>query len=129
MHRGEYGGTLSIQSPVAGSGGEALFDDATAGGGTLLLRSPDLLDVVGGPHVRALSNMGFQTVALADRPGEMQVVDHSGAYEKWFSELDACAVLIRPDFYLWGSAGSAAQVGDLCAEFLAELQGPGSLSE
>jgi 3-(3-hydroxy-phenyl)propionate hydroxylase len=129
MHRGEHGGTLSIQSPVTGPGGGALFDDATAGGGTLLLRSPDLLDAVGDRHVRGLSNAGFQTVALADRPGEMQVVDHSGAYEQWFSELDACAVLIRPDFYLWGSAGSASQVADLCAEFLAELQGPGSRRE
>jgi 3-(3-hydroxy-phenyl)propionate hydroxylase len=121
MHRGEHGGTLSIQAPVTGPGGAALFDDATAGGGTLLVRSPELLDAVGDRHVRGLSAAGFQTVALADRPGERQVVDHSGAYEKWFSDLDACAVLIRPDFYLWDSADSADQVADLCAGFLAEL--------
>ena len=121
MHRGEHGGTLSIQAPVTGPGGAALFDDATAGGGTLLVRSPEVLDAVGDRHVRGLSAAGFQTVALADRPGERQVVDHSGAYAKWFSDLDACAVLIRPDFYLWGSADRVDRVADLCAGFLAEL--------
>ena len=49
------------------------------------------------------------------------MVDHSGAYEKWFSDLDACAVLIRPDFYLWDSAESAERVADVCAGFRAEL--------
>jgi hypothetical protein len=77
------------------------------------LVSLDLLDVVGDHHVSELVAARFQTVTLADEARKIQVVDYSGPYERWFSVLNACAVLIRPDFYFWDSVESTSQIADL----------------
>ncbi|MEU3935979.1 hypothetical protein AB0E85_28675 [Streptomyces sp. NPDC029044] len=61
-------------------------------------------DVVGSGGVLLLADLGWKVVALDAVPGEEQVVDTTGAYAAWLAQLDAVAVLIRPDFYVYGTA-------------------------
>lgn len=124
LHR-ESGGTLSIQAPVRSEHGEGLFDDVTDGGGTLLLDGPDLAAGLSHGQRERLSELGFQIVALSGDVGSGQVVDVAGDYRRWMTELAARAVLIRPDFYLYGTAADTVQLHALLGAFFTDL-GPGS---
>lgn len=48
--------------------------------------------------------------------GDGGAEDLNGAYKKWFDQHDIEAVLVRPDFYIFGVAKSAAHVNGLMRE-------------
>lgn len=111
-------GLMSIQSPVTAAGGQGLFDDVV-GASVLLLAS----DVVTTDESRrqALADVGTTTVALGAKPVAGVVVDHTGAYTAWFAELGADAILIRPDFAVYGTARGTDDIAALIDEYLAHL--------
>ena len=49
------------------------------------------------------------------------LADRDGVYQSWFDAIGASAVLVRPDFYVYGSASSSAEVTSLVEDFLDEL--------
>ncbi len=114
LHRNDAGGgLLSIQAQVDGPAGSGLFDDVVGAGGVLILADPSLREHVRPQDAELLAVLGWQVVALADQPGEGQVVDTTGAYSDWLTNLDAAAVLIRPDLYVYGAAADANGVSAL----------------
>jgi 3-(3-hydroxy-phenyl)propionate hydroxylase len=124
LHRGESaddaGGILSIQAPVTGPEGTALLDDVVGNTGQLLL------DHTAGGAVtderrRALQRLGIATIVLAPEPAPGHVVDIQGAYAAWMHELGSCAVLIRPDFYVFGTARTLTEAAQLVDDFLAAV--------
>lgn len=118
------GGKLAIQAPVRGLENEGLFDDVFGSGGTLLLRSESILTRLREEDQAALRKMGFKTICLGSTPGESTAVDTTGAYQNWMDGLGADAVLIRPDFYVFGRA-SANDTSELIQDMLKDLAGPG----
>jgi 2-polyprenyl-6-methoxyphenol hydroxylase-like FAD-dependent oxidoreductase/uncharacterized protein YciI len=123
LHRYEVpGGTLSIQAPVRGADREGLFDDVyRSGGGTLLLRNEALTVELPADDRAALESAGVRIIAFGQAPAADTAVDSSGAYSRWLDEIVADAVLIRPDFYVYGSA-VAGDIAELIGDFLADLQ-------
>ena len=119
-----FGGTLSIQDVVTSEQGEGLFDDVTAGGGTLLLASADIRAVLDAETEKALLEVGIQTINLAGDVDSGAVVEKTGSYAAWLNSIGAVAVLIRPDFYLYGHAATAADVPTLAEAFLHGLMVP-----
>jgi hypothetical protein len=51
--------------------------------------------------------------------------DHSGRISAWLARHQACAVLVRPDFYAFGLASDAGQAERLLATLAAKLAPPG----
>lgn len=122
LHRYDHsGGTLSIQAAVRGADGAGLFDDVFGPGGTLLLRNAGLRNELPESLTSALQAAGVRTIALGTVPTPGTAVDVSGAYSDWLDEIVADAVLIRPDFYVYGSA-VAGEIPELAQEFLSDLQ-------
>lgn len=122
LHRYDHsGGTLSIQAVVQGADREGLFDDVYGPGGTLLLRNAGLRNELPESLRAALQTTGVRVIALGLVPAADTAVDISGAYSAWLDEIVADAVLIRPDFYVYGSA-VAGEVSELVQEFLGDLQ-------
>ncbi|RFA12094.1 hypothetical protein B7R22_16805 [Subtercola boreus] len=119
-----FGGTLSIQDVVASEQGEGLFDDVTAGGGTLLLANADVRAALDEKTEEALLAVGIQTVTLAEKVAIGAVVDGTGTYATWLDSLGAVAVLVRPDFYIYGGATTTAEVPALAEAFLHGLTAP-----
>jgi 2-polyprenyl-6-methoxyphenol hydroxylase-like FAD-dependent oxidoreductase len=111
------GGLLSIQAEVDAGARRGLFDDVAGAGGVLLLADPELRDRLNPEDAALLARLGWSVVALAAQPGEGQVVDTAGAYAAWLAGLGAVAVLVRPDFYLYGSAADAADLIALLGHF------------
>jgi 2-polyprenyl-6-methoxyphenol hydroxylase-like FAD-dependent oxidoreductase len=124
LHRDDAGGgTLSIQAPVQAGTRQVLFDDVFAASGTLLLRSDDIRAQLPDEAASALTGLGFQIIAFGPAPSATTAVDGTGAYRQWFDALGADAVLVRPDFYIYGVADAHALL-TLVTDFLTALGAP-----
>jgi hypothetical protein len=94
-------GYLSIQGQVGHNGREGFFDDVVGKGWQLLMRSNGIApafdrttrDIIEQLHV----------VAADFGPGG-DTVDLEGNYASWFDRLGTDAVLVRPDFYIFGTS-------------------------
>ena len=105
------------RGPVTTADGQGLFDDVV-GAGALVLASQSLK--VDKPRQQALADVGIAVVSLGPTPATGVVVDDTGAYGSWLAELGVDAVLIRPDFAVYGTANADDVVG-LVDEYLGQL--------
>lgn len=116
VHEGSVGGTLSVQGFVDAGDGRRRFDDVF-GAGALVARGDALLPAAD-PRVRALEEAGIAIAALDTGDGR-GFVDLDGTYGAWLDALGADAVLIRPDFEIFGAAAGADAASGLADRFLA----------
>jgi 3-(3-hydroxy-phenyl)propionate hydroxylase len=124
LHRADAGGgTLSIQAPVQAGDGQVLFDDVFAPSGTLLLRNADARAHLPAEAASGLKGLGFQIIDFGPEPSATTAVDTTGAYGQWFDALGADAVLVRPDFYIYGVARTPG-LPALVRDFLSDLGAP-----
>ena len=98
-------GYLSIQGRVRHGGREGLFDDVVGKGWQLLLRG-----AAGTPplDLGARKAMRELDIIAAEFGPDGDTVDLDGAYASWFDRLGADAVLVRPDFYVFGTSATSA---------------------
>jgi 3-(3-hydroxy-phenyl)propionate hydroxylase len=108
-------GTLSAQGTVAVAGREGRLDDVAGGGFQLIVAGGDPLAGLS-PEQRALVEALAMTVVSLD-----DVRDVDGRLTAWLREHDAHAVLVRPDFYVFGSAGSPERLGELLDDLRVSL--------
>lgn len=121
LHRYDVaGGSLSIQAAVRGPSGAGLFDEVFGSGGTLLFRNAALMTEVPEPARTALRSAGIRLIAFGKEPSADTAVDCNGSYSRWLDDIVGDAVLIRPDFYVYGSA-AAGDILQLVEDFLADL--------
>ncbi|MEE9095787.1 bifunctional 3-(3-hydroxy-phenyl)propionate/3-hydroxycinnamic acid hydroxylase MhpA [Pseudarthrobacter phenanthrenivorans] len=105
LHRDDAGGgTLSIQAPVRTDSGQALFDNVFGSSGTLLLRNEADRGRLTSEDIKDLESLGFAVIGFGPSRADVVAVDSTGAYGEWFDSLGADAVLVRPDFYIFGVA-------------------------
>lgn len=107
LHTGPHGGTLARQGRVRIDGGPpTLFDDAFNGPGALITRSAAPHTTITPTTSHTLDRLGISRVTLnGPAPHGVTVIDDTdNTYTAWLNELDADAVLIRPDFYLYDTA-------------------------
>lgn len=112
-------GELSRQGSVTTNETTGLFDDIAGRGHILLLdgRRGDTTSVTAqlpgdGPvHVQPVTVGG-------DGLG-----DTDGTYAAWFDELDAAAILVRPDFYNYGTSTTLEGAPQLVEQYHAALRG------
>lgn len=113
-------GTLSLQAPVM-AGGQVVLADAVFGTGfTLLGYGLDPGAGLGAAQRAALDRIGARIVSVGDHAGA-DAADAEGAYGRWFTANGVCAVLVRPDFYIFGIAERPAEIGTLVDELAARL--------
>lgn len=116
VHTGEHGGELSRQGFVtaAGVATPARFDDVF-GPGALIARGdvslPDALTA-------ALSELGVTVASFGGKSATFS--DASETYGAWFDEWGVDAVLIRPDFFVYGTA-TMSDVGSLAEQYIAAV--------
>ena len=113
-------GLLSVQGPVQRGDRSGLFDDVVGTGWQLLLRSESAPALLSATTKDDLGRLGA-VVADFGPHGDTNELD--GTYGSWFDRLGAEAVLVRPDFYIFGTA-SLSEVGELVAAGRAMLGSP-----
>lgn len=104
---------------IVGAFGRARLDNMLSGGFSLLLAGeietpPALLE-----QARELS-VSVHRIAQ-HRSRQAQLVDEDGVFANWLSAKGACAVLIRPDRMVFGTATHARETEGLLRELHAQL--------
>ncbi|MDR7077350.1 3-(3-hydroxy-phenyl)propionate hydroxylase/flavoprotein hydroxylase [Neobacillus niacini] len=105
--QGNYTGKLSFQSQVNYQGKTGLFDDLIGDGWIVMSPIDDPRKVLREEQVTFLENIGAKFIQVSESSDTKQespnlVVDVDGKYKQYFNETGLEAVLVRPDFYLFG---------------------------
>lgn len=113
-------GELSHQGFVTRDGVTELFDTVVGKGHVLVVdgRQADAVSV--GSRVPADADIPVTTAVV----GGDQLGDPDGVYAAWFDEHGVAAVLVRPDFYIYGTAADLAAAPQLVEDYFAALRGP-----
>lgn len=122
-------GTLCFQSTVASGNRIGRFDDIV-GTGMVLAATHDVRAVLGRARVAALETLDARLVQIVDAdspddetsPGIIVVKDINDRYLPYLAQHGLIAILVRPDFYLFGGAPSLSAVPALVDDLFAQLQ-------
>ena len=113
-------GTLSVQGVVERAGREGRFDDVVGGGFQLIVADRDPFEHLSQRQRTLLDTLGA-TVASLDPAAPNGVRDCDGRLTAWLSQHNAHAVVVRPDFYVFGGAASPDAVPALLDDLRTQL--------
>jgi 2-polyprenyl-6-methoxyphenol hydroxylase-like FAD-dependent oxidoreductase len=113
-------GALSVQGRVTVDGREGLFDDVVGRGWALIAADGDPLEILDDEQRGALGALGA-TVASLDRDAPNGIADADGRLTDWLGHHGAHAVLVRPDFYVFGSVASRDELPALVSDLRSQL--------
>ena len=111
-------GYLTIQGKVARGEVNGLFDDVVGIGKFVLFSREKLQPALSAQASEILETIGGVAVSLDD------IEDVDGTYGRWLDHLNVAAVLIRPDFYVFGTAQRPEEVSALIIELAHQLKLP-----
>ena len=121
-------GTHFIQAPVEHQGEAGLFDEILGVGFVLIALNQVALEFVTAADRERFSDIRGRIFYLDDDPGQEAIGDPTGAYRGWLEQSGTIAVLVRPDFYVYGVAGEASAVQTLIESLSNDLQIPAEAS-
>ena len=113
-------GQLALQARVWCGGRTALLDDLTGSGWRLLTLDESAGPRLSPPQRKLVDRIGARCVTLS-RPGEGEVVDIDGAYRRWMGEFGIVALIVRPDFYVYGAARSLDELPAMLNDLTRQL--------
>ncbi|MFB8416134.1 bifunctional 3-(3-hydroxy-phenyl)propionate/3-hydroxycinnamic acid hydroxylase [Streptomyces albidoflavus] len=125
-------GRISVQGVVDDGARRDRLDQVVGGGFHLLVEAGPLAALDRAGLLGELAGAGVRVVALgeavggAEAHGVHRVRDAEGTYRAWFAELGCAAVAVRPDFYVYGSAGGPEEAVGLAGELVAALTSGGA---
>ena len=113
-------GVLSVQGVVRRAGRKGRFDDVVGRGFQLIVAGGDPLASLSSEQ-RALIGALDMSVASLDPAAPGGVRDVDGRLTAWLAQHGVHAVLVRPDFYVFGSC-SAGELPELLDDLRSQLQ-------
>ena len=130
LHRGGNGellppaGELFVQGRVSYQGRTGRFDDLIGQGFQVIGWNVDPLSVLDDGQVSFLCQIGAHAVSAgaAYKPGGHMVADLHGVYARWFEKNNAQAIVIRPDYYVFGGVPYAGQLPHLVDDLRRQLR-------
>jgi 2-polyprenyl-6-methoxyphenol hydroxylase-like FAD-dependent oxidoreductase len=127
LHQGDQGGYLSWQGQVttADNPQATRFDDLF-GAGALVLSSAAQVAALTDEQIDGLASIGISVASYdvaAAREGVRVFRDVNGTYATWLGLVGADSVLVRPDFYVFGTANGVTGGVELADSYLAQVAG------
>lgn len=114
-------GEFFPQGRVRSRDGEQLFDDVVGPGWCVVASGPGVLDVTPARDMSAWRAIGGRTAVLGSaETGSLEDVDKT--YAAWFAGRACAAVVVRPDWYVYGTARDGAELGALLQRLAGSLR-------
>jgi 2-polyprenyl-6-methoxyphenol hydroxylase-like FAD-dependent oxidoreductase len=110
------GGSLFPQGEVRAAAGSHLMEDALAGGFVLYALDPGPEALLDAPARAYLDGLGCQLVAIDARSDSV--------YRDWFATRGCRVALVRPDFYVFGTASTDSETRALVGRLEDALTSP-----
>jgi 2-polyprenyl-6-methoxyphenol hydroxylase-like FAD-dependent oxidoreductase len=107
------GGEFFPQGRVRRNGSETLFDAVVGAGWCIVASEPGVLDELTAAHGDAWSAIGGKTAVIGKPPSAGAIEDVDGTYRAWFADHSCLAAVVRPDWYLYGTACSGRELTEL----------------
>ena len=117
-------GLLAPHVNIRRTGQTGRLDDLVGGGFMVISHGSDPAVGLDGATHRALAMIGTHYVAL-DAGGDCAIVDLDGRLVDFLNELGWSAMVVRPDFYVYGGVADVARLPSLLAAMVADLQAAG----
>jgi 2-polyprenyl-6-methoxyphenol hydroxylase-like FAD-dependent oxidoreductase len=127
LHRSASGdvtapaGHLAPQGRVRFDGRSGRFDDVAARGWVLLTRRAIGADALAA-YDELIATLGITVVHVTPAIMEGAALDLDTDYDEWFADNGVMAILVRPDFYIFGAARSLEEVPDLLGSLAEQLE-------
>lgn len=111
----KYTGKLSFQGQVNYRGKTGLFDDVVGNGWTIISPVNDPKKVLSEEQISFLEDIGVKFIEISESSEDKvaisdKAVDVDGNYNQYFKDTGLEAVVVRPDFYLFGGTESLAEL-------------------
>ena len=120
-------GERFIQPTVGRGGRRMLLDDATGGGFVLIGKTATACGTLPDELAKQWSAIGGRRFMLGDSPPSDKscalLHDSDGDLDRWLEAKGASAVLLRPDFYVFGTAASAEEAVTLIRDLVDKISG------
>jgi 3-(3-hydroxy-phenyl)propionate hydroxylase len=117
-------GELGPQGVIELDGKRGRADDLTGWGFRLICDGMDPLSELGDDHHATLERLGVEVLAISGDLISSMPRDIEGHYREYFDGVGIQAVLVRPDFVVFGAAHSPAEVGELIDDLGGQLPAP-----
>lgn len=116
-------GTLSVQGEVRYGERIGRFDDVVGNGWAVLSPVADPRDVLDEEQLAFLGDIGAHLVTVTSEgaDGNGAVVDLEGRYAGWFEDAGVEAIVVRPDFYVYGTAPTMGELPRLVSSLVSSL--------
>ncbi len=124
LHREDpLAGQLFIQGEVISNGQKGLFDDVVGRGFCLISTMVNPTATLSPALLQFFDSLQPIIVTLTTNTMDSagRIVDSNGTYVKWFAQHNCTAVLVRPDFYIFGTASSQQKLSDLVNDLYFQL--------
>jgi 2-polyprenyl-6-methoxyphenol hydroxylase-like FAD-dependent oxidoreductase len=105
----EGSGEFFPQGRVRAHGRTALFDDFVGPGWCIIATDPAVLESVSPSHRERWKALGGRIAVIADT-GADALEDLDETYAKWFAAHNCSVAVVRPDWYLYGTANSGDEL-------------------
>lgn len=109
-------GQLSFQSQVKYQGKTGLFDDVVGHQGwTVISTVANPKSYLDQEQINFMENIGTKFIEISESEvtGSDAIVDFEGKYNQFFKEKGIEVVLVRPDYYIFGSTSSVENLSEL----------------
>jgi 3-(3-hydroxy-phenyl)propionate hydroxylase len=116
-----HAGELSVQGVVEAKGVRDRFDQAVGQGWVLIGLNTDPAAALTFEQREQLTMLDGIAVKIGSAGTSCDAVDVDGTYAKWFDEIDAKYVLLRPDFYVAATANNVETLQHRFGEVMSQL--------
>jgi 2-polyprenyl-6-methoxyphenol hydroxylase-like FAD-dependent oxidoreductase len=118
-------GLLSVHGQVSNDGEEMRYDDALPNGFHVIAFDADPEQHLDASAKVTLALIGARTVGITDEPANTVpgriLFDVSGKYRKFFDEHGVRAIVVRPDYYVFGAVREVSALPELVANLTSRL--------
>ncbi len=106
-------GSVFPQATIRSGDRMMRFDDAVQPGWRLVVCDPTLVEQLTDRERKMWQAMGGSVAVIGSRQTAHLLADVHGTYSAWFSENACSAAIMRPDWYVYGTASDVGELGRL----------------